>query len=275
MYGAVDIGGTKTLVAVFDKGGKIIEQVKFPTPKDYAEFTKALADTVAKLSTKDFQRVAVALPGTPDRKRGIGLVFGNLPWTNVPIEEDAEKIFKCPVKIENDAKLAALSEAAYLKNDFKKVLYLTVSTGIGGGLIINGKIDPDFHDIEPGQMLLEHDGRFELWEDFASGSAIYAKYKKKAEEISDPKAWYVISRNLAVGINTLIATLDPEVIVIGGGVGSHLEKFQDRLVEQLKLYESPMTPVPPIKKAVRAEEAVIYGCYELASAHHAKVARTA
>lgn len=275
MYGAVDIGGTKTLVAVFDNGGKIVEQIKFPTPKDYAEFTKELAVTVAKLSTKNFQRAVVAIPGTPDRKRGIGIVFGNLPWTNVSIEEDVEKAFDCPVRIENDAKLAALSEAIHLKDEFKKVLYLTVSTGIGGGLVLNGRIDPNFRDIEPGKMTLEHEGRFEQWEDFASGRAIYAKYQKKASEITDPQAWYVIARNLAVGINTLIASLDPDVIVIGGGVGSHLEKFQDRLEEQLKIYENPMTPVPPIRKAVNAEQAVIYGCYELARAQHGKVTHKA
>jgi glucokinase len=275
MYGAVDIGGTKTLVAVFDKGGKVIEQVKFPTPKDYNQFSTELATTVEKLSTKDFQRAVVAIPGTPDRKRGIGLVFGNLPWANVPIEQDVEKAFNCPVKIENDAKLAALSEAINVKDEFRKVLYVTISTGIGGGLVIDGKIDSDFEDIEPGQMILERDGKFEQWEDFASGSAIVEKFGKRASDITDPQTWYVIARNLAVGLNTLVASLDPEVIIIGGGVGSNLEKFQDRLVEQLKLYENPMTPVPPIRKAAKAEEAVIYGCYELAKAHHGKVTKRA
>ncbi|MGH9856269.1 MAG: ROK family protein, partial [Acidobacteriota bacterium] len=243
MYGAVDIGGTKTLVAVFDNDGKIIEQHKFPTPKDYNDFIKDLADNVAKLSTKDLRRAVVAIPGTPDRKSGTGIVFGNLPWTDVPIEKDVEKVLDCPVQIENDTKLAALSEAQYLIDEFSKILYVTVSTGISGGLVINGKLDHNLQDIEPGKMILEHDGRFEQWEDFASGRAIVAKYGKKASEISDPQVWYVISRNLAVGLNALIATLDPDVIVIGGGVGSHLDKFQERLVEQLKIYENPMTPV--------------------------------
>lgn len=271
MYGAIDIGGTKTLVAVFDNNGKIVEQQKFPTPKEYPEFAKELAATVDKMSTKDLQRAVVAIPGTPDRKHGIGIVFGNLPWTNVPIEEDVEKVLKCPVRIENDAKLAALSEAQFLKDKYRRVLYMTVSTGIGCGLVIDGRIDKDFHDIEPGKMTLEHNGRFEQWEDFASGRAIYAKYGQRVSEITDPKIWYVIARNLAVGMNTLIATLDPEVIVIGGGVGNHLEKFQDRLIEQLKIYEYPMTPIPPIVEAKNAEEAVIYGCYELARQHHGKV----
>lgn len=266
MYGAVDIGGTKTLVAVFDKSGQALEQIKFPTPKNYSEFKAELAETVAKLSTENFQRTVVAAPGLLDRKRGIGIRFGNLPWENVPIEEDVESVFRCPVSIENDANLAALSEALAINDQFNKVLYVTISTGIGGGIVIDGKIDPNFQDIEPGQMTLEHQGRFEQWEKFASGSAIVKRFGKRASEIDDPQTWYIIARNVAVGLNTLIATLDPEVIVIGGGVGSHLDKFQDRLEEQLKIYEHPMTPVPPIRKAVRTEEAVIYGCYELAKA---------
>lgn len=271
MYGAVDIGGTKTLVAVFDNDKKILEQVKFPTPVNYADFNIHLAEVVDKLSAKDFKRVVVAVPGLLDRKNGVGLAMGNLPWQNIPIGPDVEKIFHCPVIIENDAKLAALSEAQYVKDDYKKVLYVTISTGIGAGLIVDGKIDPEFENIEPGQMILEHNGHFEQWEDFASGSAIYKKYQKKASEIEDQGIWYTIARNIAVGFNALIAILDPDIIIIGGGVGSHLEKFEARLIEQLKIYEHPLTPVPPIRKAIHAEEAVIYGCYELAKAPHAQL----
>ena len=259
-------------MAVFSKDGEIIEQQKFPTPKDYSQFIVELTAAVEKLSTDDFQRTVVAIPGTPDRKRGIGIRFGNLPWTDVPIEEDAEKIFKCPVGLENDAKLAALSEAILVRDTFRKVLYVTISTGIGGGLVIDGQIDPDLEDIEPGFITLEHEGRFDQWEEFASGSAIMQKFGKRASDITDPQVWYIIARNIAVGLNALIATLDPEVIILGGGVGGHLEKFQDRLLEELKIYEHPMTPIPPIRKAARADEAVIYGCYELAKANHGKIA---
>jgi predicted NBD/HSP70 family sugar kinase len=275
MYGAVDIGGTKTLIAVFSIEGKIVEQVKFPTPKNYDEFVRELAANVDKLSTREFQRVVVAIPGTPDRKHGIGLVFGNLPWKRVPIEEDVEKVFNCPAKIENDAKLAALSEALLLKKDYKKVLYITVSTGISGGVVVNGKLDTDLQDIEPGHMMLEHDGSFKIWEDFASGRAIVEKFGKRADEIDDAATWRTVSRNIAIGLNALIATLDPDVIVIGGGVGSSLHKFKKYLEEALGKFDTPMTPIPPIRKAARPEEAVIYGCYDHAKAHHGTLATKA
>ncbi|MDB5185810.1 MAG: hypothetical protein JWL85_333 [Candidatus Saccharibacteria bacterium] len=270
MYAAVDIGGTKTLIAVFDATGKLLEQQKFPTPKNYEEFLSEVSVSVAKLSTDDFQAAGVAIPGKVDRKHGRGLVFGNLPWENVPIQADMERILKCPVVVENDANLAGLSEALYVKHEYNKVLYVTVSTGIGGGYITDGMINPTFEDAEIGQILLEHEGKLQRWEDFASGRAIVAKFGKKAFEIEDPQDWYIISRNIAIGLIDLIATLTPEAIVLGGGVGGNLPKFKNRLVEQLKIYENPMITVPPILEAKHPEEAVIYGCYELAKIQHHK-----
>ena len=270
MYGAVDIGGTKTLVVTFSKDGQIQERHKFPTPKRYNDFLQELAKVVDKLSTKDIVRTVVAVPGLLDRTHGIGIAFGTLTWENVPLQEDVEKIFHCPIVIENDSKLAALSEAGLLKNEFHKVLYVTVSTGIGGGLIINGQIEKQLEDIEIGQMLLEHQGKLQRWEDFASGSAIVAKFGKRAGEITDQGDWYIIARNIALGLNSLIATLDPEVIVLGGGVGTHFDQFKDRLTEELHLYENPLMPTPPIRQAQRSEDAVIYGCYELAKERYGK-----
>lgn len=275
MYAAVDIGGTKTLVAVFDRSGKLIEQQKFPTPQNYEQFVSELAVAVDKLSTKDFQRSVAAVPGKIDRKHGVGIAFGNLPWEMVPVQADTEKILLCPVIIENDAKLAALYEAMHVKDKYNKVLYITISTGIGGGLIINGEIDPLFRDIEVGHMLLEHGDKLQRWEEFASGKAFQAKFGKRVGDTApdETEAWYWLSRNLAVGLIDVVASLNPEVIILGGGVGSHYEKFKDRLNDELKIYENPLVTIPPILGAVHAEEAVIYGCYELARKHHARVSK--
>jgi predicted NBD/HSP70 family sugar kinase len=269
MYAAVDIGGTKTLVAIFDKDKNIVEQHKFPTNHDYELFKIDLAKAVAELSTHDFLRVVTAVPGKVDRKHGIAIAFGNLPWEHVRIERDLEHIFQCPVLIENDANLAGLGEAVEIP-DYKKkaVLYITVSTGIGGGYISQGKIDPKFEDAEIGHMKMEYQGRIQDWEHFASGSAIYKKYGKKASEIEDPQAWYVISRNLALGMISVIAVMTPDVIVIGGGVGSHFDKFEERLKEELKLYETPLLTLPELVQAKHPEEAVLFGCYEFAKQHH-------
>lgn len=254
------------MLGVFTENGVLKEQLKFPTPPDYDAFIGELANNVAKLSTSDFKAVCVAIPGRVDRIHGVGIAFGNLGWTNIPIAADVEALYKAPVIIENDANLAALSEAREIRNKYKQVLYITVSTGIGSGYVVNGSLAPQFLDAEVGHLLLEHDGKLQRWQEFASGKAIVKKFGKKASEIpaEDSDAWYIIARNIAIGLIDLIATLTPDAIVIGGGVGSHYDKFIGRLIEQLKIYDNPLVIVPPILKAVRAEEAVIYGCYELA-----------
>ena len=264
MYAAIDVGGTKTLLAVFTEDGELKEQLKFPTPLEYNGFLSELAINVAKLSTHDFKAVGAAIPGMVDRKNGIGIAFGNLPWEHVHIQADFERTFKAPVAVENDANLAALSEARLIDKKYKKALYITVSTGIGMGYVIDRQLAPQFADAEAGQILLEHDGRLQRWEEFASGKAIVAKFGKKASEIpaNDSDAWYIIARNIAIGLIDLIATLTPDAVIIGGGVGSHYDKFIDRLNEQLMIYDNPMITLPPILKAKRAEEAVIYGCFE-------------
>ncbi len=269
MLAAVDIGGTKTLVAVFDKDGRVAEKLKFLTPSNYNDFKGELAANVDKMSTKDFDRVIVAIPGKVNRLRGIGVAFGNEPWENVPIQADAEDVFQAPALIENDARLAALSEAILIKDKYHKALYITISTGIGAGLIIDGKIDPNFQDMEVGHIMLEHQGRIKKWEEFGSGQAFAKKFGKRVGDVPEDnaQAWYWFARNIAIGLIDLIATLTPEVIIFGGGAGAHLDRFQGRLEEELKLYETPLVTMPKLVVAKRPEEAVIYGCYEYAQQH--------
>lgn len=268
MYLAIDIGGTKTLVACFNKFGEIEEQYRFLTPTDYRLFISKLAQTVADLSTKDFIRTVVALPGVVDRDNGIGVACGNLPWKNVPISRDVQRFTKSPVLVENDANLAGLSEAVELQAKYDRVLYITVSTGIGTSLIVDQEIDPDFADTEGGHIVLEHNGRRQIWERFASGSAIVRRFGKRAQDIHDAKTWRIIARDLSVGIMDHIAILQPEVIVMGGSVNNYFENYSAYLKEELMKYDTPLTPVPVIRKAKRPNEAVIYGCYCLAKAAH-------
>lgn len=270
MIGAVDIGGTKTLVAVFDHSGKIVEQEKFATSQNYNEFLQNLQGVVAKLATKDFAAFAVAAPGRIDRKQGLAVGSSNISWHNAALVADLERIFKSPGLIENDAKTAAVSEARLLEKKYSKVLYVTISTGIGCGLIVDGLLDPRFHDIEIGNVLLEHHGKLQRWEDFASGKAIVKRFGKKASEITDQPTWRIISRNLALGLIDAIATLTPDIIIIGGGVGSHFHKFNTLLVDYLNEYDNPVITIPPIVQAKHPEEAVIYGCYELAKERYGR-----
>lgn len=265
MYLTIDVGGTKTLLAVFTKDGEIKESIKFKTPVLYDDFRDELAKAVDNLSTDEFDRCCVAIPGKVDRTRGVGIAFGNLSWTNVPVRDDVMSVIKCEVTVENDCNLAGLYEARQVPQ-YQRALYITISTGIGGVIVENGVIEKPTQDAEIGHMLLEHDGSLQRWQEFASGKAIVKKYGKKASEIDadDRGTWYVIARNIAIGLIDVIATLTPDVVIVGGGVGSHFDKFKEPLIEELKIYENPLLRLPDVIKATYPEEAVVYGCYELA-----------
>lgn len=260
---AIDIGGTKTLIASFNGRGVVTEHIKFPTPHDYHEFILKLASSVESLTTKKFVHCVIAVPGKVDRSTGVAIAFGNLPWKNVPILQDLALHIPGKITIENDANLAGLSEADLL-HQYRKVLYITVSTGIGGVLVVDRRIDPISQDAEYGQMLLEHDGRLTRWEKFASGSAIVAHFGKLASDITNEQDWHIIARNIAIGLIDVIAATTPDAIVVGGGVGTHFVKFGDKLKNELEIYQNDLIFIPPLYGAQRAEEAVIYGCYLLA-----------
>jgi glucokinase len=212
----------------------------------------------------------VGAPGRLDRKNGIGIAMGNLPWENVPIAADVERLVHCPVVIENDAKLAGLSEAMLVKGKYDRVVYITVSTGIGIGVVINQEIDPYLADAEPGKMPLEHGGKMVAWESFASGHAIVQRYGKIAKDIKDDTTWKRIAHDIAIGLIDIIAVVQPQVIIFGGSVSMYFDRFDDFLVEALRKYEVPLIPIPPIIHAQRPEEAVVYGCYDLAKSRYGK-----
>ncbi len=263
---AVDVGGTKVLVATFSDNGKIIDSKKFKTPVMYPDFIEELKNIINELTgDQEPKACTVALPGILDRETGVVRYFGNLPWENVAVASDLSDTVKCPIILENDAKIAGLYEASEYKSSYSRVLYITVSTGIGIGLTVNGKIDQSVSDAGGHAIMLEHRGKLMAWEEFASGKAIVASTGKMASEITDEGDWYLVARNIALGLSNLIVSLSPDCIVVGGGVGSHLEKFQEHLYEELEIYRDKMIEkVPPIFKAKHPEEAVIYGGYLLA-----------
>ncbi len=266
MYVGIDIGGTKVLMAAFTNDGQIREQIKLPTPKIYDDLIALLHTHTTKLSDQRFQAAGVAIPGIVERETRTGVSFGNLGWHNVPIGRDLEKRLGCPVAIENDAKAGALSEALYIKNEFKHVLYVAIGTGIGIGYVSNGKIETSFADRGGNQLLLEYKGHLKPWESFASGKAIVGRFGKRASEITDAATWRSIAHDLALGIVELIALVETDAVIIGGGVGSYFDRYAKYLEAEMQKYTTPVLPTPVIRQARHPEEAVVYGCYQLAKA---------
>src|SRR4051812_13825719 len=122
MYLAVDIGGTKTLLALFSNSGRLLESARFETPAEYPDFLNKLEKTYKNLQ-HDTAKVVYCVAGAPgrvDRDEGIVVAFGNLGWENVPLARDLKKITGVPTAIENDANLAGLSEALLIRHGYNK-----------------------------------------------------------------------------------------------------------------------------------------------------------
>ena len=264
MYLGVDIGGTKTLAATLDAHGVITNKIKIPTNPDYKLFLKELEQVIHDFGPHDYRAAGVGMPVTDfDRKRGIGISFGNLPWTMVPVQHDIEKLANCPVALENDAKLAGLSEAM-LHKQYSKVLYVTISTGIGTALVVDQHIDPNIGDAGGAGMQFNHHGKMMPWEKFASGRAIVSRFGKRAEDIHDEKTWHTMVHDWGQGLLELIALTEPDLVVIGGSVGTYFDRYESLLKAELQQYATPLLQVPLITQAKRPEEAVVFGCYDYA-----------
>lgn len=261
MIVAVDTGGTKTLVTSFDESGKPGKTFRFPTPKMNDEYIATLSECLHdNFDSKDIDAVVIGAPGIV---RGNILTWagGNLPWENLNIAGALKLITNCPVWLENDANLAGLAETRALPKVPETSLYLTVSTGIGSGIILNGELAEPLGDSEVGHMVIEYDGKLRQWESFASGKAIKNTYGAYARDIHDPKVWKQVADKLSRGLLALIPALQPDVIIVGGSIGTYFDQYGSILKRILRDHLPAHIVLPEIRQALHPEEAVIYGCY--------------
>ena len=159
------------------------KSIKFPTPSNSKDYVKLLRETVRTHFTGyDTEVIVLALPGIV--KDGVAVWCNNLGWANFNAAKELHDILPgVPLLIENDANLAGLAETRALNPVPASSLYITVSTGIGSGVITNGDINAGLRLSEAGRTLVEYNGRIQQWETFASGQAILKVYKKFARDI--------------------------------------------------------------------------------------------
>lgn len=261
MLVTVDTGGTKTLVASFSADGEVYESVKFPTPKKEVLFIAQLTETITTLAKgKQLDGIVVAMPGIV--KDGVAIWCNHLGWENFDVRTLLQKHFpKTPILVENDANLGGLGETRMLATIPPSVLYVTISTGIGTGVITDGRIDPGLRLSEGGRSLVEFDGVVQEWESFAAGSAILAAYGKLGKDIHSKRTWLQIADRISRGFLAHIPMIQPDVVIIGGSMGAHFAKYSDQLTGILKEKLPAHIPCPTFVNAAHPEEAVIYGGY--------------
>lgn len=258
---AVDTGGTKTLVATFAADGTINEQVRFPTPTAQHEYINQLQATIKHLiGNRKLTAIVVALPSMI--KDGVAVWCPNIGWKDFDIRVPLAIYFpKVPVLIENDANLGGLGETRMMSPNPTSSLYVTISTGIGTGFIKHGHIDNSLRLSEGGQMMIEFDGKIRNWESFASGRAINRTYNKFAHDITSKRTWNQIADRISRGFLVIIPLVQPEMIIIGGSIGTYYERYGVHLGNLLREKLPRHIACPVFRQALNPELAVIYGCY--------------
>jgi predicted NBD/HSP70 family sugar kinase len=261
MLVAVDTGGTKTLIAGFSQDGIAGKLIKIPTPKDQDEYIKELRGVLRKTyGGQRVEAVVVAMPGIV--KNGVAVWCNNLGWSNFDVAKQLQGVLGlAPIIIENDANLAGLAETRTLDTLPTSSLYVTVSTGIGTGVITNGKIDPGLRHSEGGRALVEYDGVVREWESFASGRAIHATYGKFARDIHSKHTWNEIADRISRGFLAVVPIIQPDVVIIGGSIGTYFDQYGMQLENILREKLPAHIPCPTFLQASHPEQAVIYGCY--------------
>ncbi len=233
-----DIGGTNTRIAVSDRSGSLGKIKTFATPQDYSQGIETLVkEASGLLESNQVDIVFGGVPGPLNKEKESLIGAPNLPgWSNKPLKKNLESVFKTKVFLENDAALAGVGEAVWgAGKGFSIVAYLTVSTGVGGARIVNGKIDNNALGFEPGHQIID---KFTTLEDLVSGKALEKRFSQKPEEIAKEEVWEEVARYLAIGVNNIIVTWSPEVVILGGAVMNKISlgKIRFYLGQFLKIF---------------------------------------
>jgi glucokinase len=240
----LDVGGTKILGVVVDAEGRVLEEVREPTPaSDGPELVRAMTAAVGALRARhpDVRAIGAGIAGAVTRD-GVVRYSPNLPGLiEAPIGKLLAEATGVPVRTDNDATCALWAEhvlgAAAGASD---VLFVALGTGIGGGLIIDGKLVTGAHGFagEIGHMVVVVDGvpcvcgRLGCWERYASGTALGGEgvtLAARAGDVTALRAFDELAGWVAVGLVNLVQALDVERIVIGGGLAEAADLLLPRV----------------------------------------------
>lgn len=222
----IDIGGSKINAIIFNDG-KVLKSVKISTPKkSRKEFLEELEALVKKLisdiSDNKILGIGCGVAGALDLEKGIILNAVNIKILNgFNIKNWLTKKFNCDVKIDNDARCFTRSEYLFgAGRGYKNIVGITLGTGIGGGIIVNGKMFYGANGAagEIGHMIINNNKDLEFL-------TVKQIRKLKFSEMAAKK----FEKNLGIGLANIINVLDPELIVIGGGASEITKTFLPKI----------------------------------------------
>jgi glucokinase len=275
----VDLGGTNLRIAAVDENGTLLEKTTTGTPvargRDYviSEMCEAIRATAAKFSSSPLAGIGIGVPGIIDMDTGMLRESPNLPgWHDYPVRAEIERRLGSKVILENDANAAALGEQWLgAARDYDDMLMLTLGTGVGGGLVLNGRVWHGMRGMagEPGHITVQPDGppcpcgNRGCLEQLASATAVVrmareaiargdspglarashddpefgAKVVYQAAVQGDSVAQEIFRRvgwALGIGLADLINLLNLPMYVIGGGVANAWDAFLPALLEEVR-----------------------------------------
>ncbi len=304
-YIGVDLGGTNIAAGVVDEQGKILKQGSTPTMNErhYSEIVRDMAELCKKiteeagLSMSDIQGIGIGCPGSIDNKTGMVVYANNLKMDHTPLAAELKKYIDLPVNVENDANAAAMGEYVVNGGGVDSFVFITLGTGVGGGVVIDGKLYRGFNGVgaELGHVTLVHDGvpctcgNHGCWEAYASVTALIRQTKEamekhpdslmcefaekegkvsgrtafEAAKKGDPAAQEVVDqyvRYVADGLVGVVNTFQPERLVIGGGISKEGDYLLNPIKEYVKKYDyNKYMPRTDISIATLFNEAGIIG----------------
>lgn len=270
-----DVGGTKTRVAGSRDGKEFVGEPKvYDTPEDFEEGMKVLGKVVKEVAGGEkIEALIGGAPGPLNRQKTELSRAPNLfKWAWKPLREELQKIAgDGQVILENDTALVALGEATNgTGKGHKIVAYMTVSTGVGGARIVDGKIDQNTLGFEPGHQVINFDGpnctgcgvNGHL-ESYVSGRDVEFRYKMKPYEIADPKVWDELAKYLSYGVNNTLIHWSPDILVIGGSMMKRVGIPIDSVRQYVKQFTKILPETPLIELASLGDWGGLYGGLEL------------
>jgi glucokinase len=255
MLAGIDLGGTQVRVALARSDGRLVASVKTKTPllKTPQGMVDWAAREIERLRGRETVRsIAIGAPGPIDIKRGVLVNPPNLPWRNVPLAAMLSRATGAKVHLANDADMACLGE--YHRGagrGTRNMIYITWSTGVGGGLIIDGKLHRGGHGTagEIGHMIIDPNGPLDncgqrgCLEAFIGGANLARETGHPAAELfreaaaGDAHARMVVeraARYMGTALISLTNAIDPEMFVMGGGVTRSWSLVQPEMLATLR-----------------------------------------
>ena len=240
LYGGMEGGGTKFVCVVGSRKDEIVEEVRFPTTTP----GETLDQAIAFFQKYNLSAIGLA-PFGPLDLNPASLTYGSitatpkLGWTGTNVVAAFRRVFDGPLAFELDVNAAAFGEYSLIPDNqgLESLVYFTIGTGIGAGVIINGKVTHGLTHPEAGHMRLPHDHKKDpfpgicpfhgdCFEGMASGPALARRWRKPAETLPDNHpAWEQEALYIAYALVNVILTLSPQRIVLGGGVMEHQSLF--------------------------------------------------